>query len=210
MDAIFSLPIKEAILLLVAGLVAPAIVTLILPVIKLPAIRVPVASAIRVAFTAVAAAFQAVRGMCYIAGEVVSAFLVKRLGEYGKKMEDGLQEFVESTIFEPMFKAIGAEAEGFFRWLLFDPFWRGLDKDDKDGVIHSMAERAVIIAEQSAHAIAGAPSGEIESVNAAKKVTAVGEVKKQLANTAIKASDNMINFAVEKAVKKLSKLRKLL
>jgi hypothetical protein len=78
--------------LVAGGALAPAVVTVLVNLLRLPGLR------------------QLVVGSCFSAGKLLSTLATKRLGKYGRQLEDGMQEI----------KNLANEA-----------FDRGLDHDDK-------------------------------------------------------------------------------
>jgi len=60
--------------LLIAGAFLPAVITIIVNLLRLPVLR------------------QTVEASCFSAGKLISALATKRLGSVGQKLEDGLQE----------------------------------------------------------------------------------------------------------------------
>ncbi|MBU2051209.1 MAG: hypothetical protein KKH61_19855, partial [Gammaproteobacteria bacterium] len=135
MDILSAFPYKEALMYIVAGAIAPGLVTLFIPLLKLPVLQKPIMAAMSAGAAIVMIPLQAIRGACYATGKIASAFLTKRLGAFGQKLEDDLQEFMETTVFQPLFKVLGSEVESFARWLTFGPFWKGLDEDDRSSVL---------------------------------------------------------------------------
>lgn len=209
METLFSLPLQQIALYIAAGAIAPALITLLLPVLRLPAVRVPVSLAMNGVAIALMAPLQVIRGSCYSAGKIASVFLTNRLGKFGRKLEDGLQEFVEGAVLQPIFKQIGPEFEGFLRWLTFAPFWKGLDEDDRAGTLQAIAEQAVLSVENDAPITIAATRQEKDASNIIKKQNAITQIKKKLGSLSSRIEDKAIDSAVDLAAGRLKKLRKL-
>lgn len=208
MDALLSLPLNQIAIYLLAGAFVPAIITLFLPFLKIPAIRIAIATAVKALAAICMIPLQAIRGACYAAGKITSTFLTKRLGQFGRKLEDGLQEFIELAVLQPIFQVMGSDVEGFIRWLTFGQFWKGLDEDDKMSLLQIAAEKAVLIAEKKIVSSSNFAE-DIAIDNVAKKELAITETRAAIGSIAGRISNKAIDIAIELAVKKLKKLRKI-
>jgi len=72
--------IQQIALVIGGGAILPGVVTLVLQALRLPLVR------------------GATERGCYLAGKLTSIFLTNRLGNAGRKLEDGLQEVLKEVI----------------------------------------------------------------------------------------------------------------
>lgn len=82
---------KVVFTLAAAGLFGPAIISLVVALLNLPYVR------------------NLVGGFCFLGGKWVSMFLIRRLGESGRKLEDAFQSFIKDVVVGRFFAGLDAD-----------------------------------------------------------------------------------------------------
>ena len=187
---------------LLAGALAPALAVLGVQALRLPGLRHAAQGIAVLAAGAILVPLQALRAASYAAGKIASVTLTRWIPK-GQALEDGLQGFVEASMLGPAFGVLGAQVDAFLRWLVFSPFWNGLDADDVGVKLKQAAELAVVTAEKAL--IVQAADGEARAETLAAAATS--HVRASLGDQAKKVGERAIKEAVKRATSRTAVLR---
>lgn len=187
-----TLPIKTIVILVASGLFIPALITLISPILRYPGVIHTVSGFFSgLAITALVP-IQAFRGIIFSAGKITSTALVRYTGALGEKLENSIQDFIETAILTPTFKIFGTETEKFLRWILVEPFYKGLDQDD--------------ILNQVSKDVQAVVSSIVSIDSGRKDEDIVEDVKSQIKEKSSNISERVIESQAKSALKHIRKI----